>query len=63
MPCVEQAMIKLPKISIAAVNGMAVGGGVNMAFVWQDYVSLQQSSSSSNRARPKAETQNMERFF
>jgi len=29
-------MIKLPKLSISAVNGLAVGGGVNMALVWQD---------------------------
>ena len=35
---VAQAMIKLPKISIAAVNGMAIGGGVNLALVWQDFV-------------------------
>lgn len=32
-----RAMIKLPKISISAVNGLAVGGGVNLAFVWQDF--------------------------
>jgi enoyl-CoA hydratase/carnithine racemase len=31
-----RAMIKFPKLSIAAVNGIAVGGGVNMAFVWHD---------------------------
>lgn len=31
-------MIKLPKISIAAVNGLAFGGGVNLAFVMQDFV-------------------------
>ncbi|CAE7269741.1 echA12, partial [Symbiodinium pilosum] len=39
-----RAMIKLPKISIAAVNGMAVGGGVNMAFVWQDYAFVSQDA-------------------
>lgn len=33
-----RAMIKLPKLSIAAVNGITVGGGVNLAFVWQDFV-------------------------
>jgi len=32
-----RAMIKLSKISIAAVNGVTVGGGVNLAFVWQDF--------------------------
>jgi|EP00927_Polykrikos_kofoidii_P075332 2-(1,2-epoxy-1,2-dihydrophenyl)acetyl-CoA isomerase len=31
-----RAMIKFPKLSIAAVNGLAVGGGVNVAFVWHD---------------------------
>ena len=34
----SEAMIKLPKLSIAAVNGMAIGGGVNLALVWQDFV-------------------------
>ncbi|CAE8610258.1 unnamed protein product, partial [Polarella glacialis] len=32
-----RAMIKFPKISIAAVNGVTVGGGVNLAFIWQDF--------------------------
>eukprot|EP00413_Alexandrium_margalefii_P027873 CAMPEP_0204570372 /NCGR_PEP_ID=MMETSP0661-20131031/38278_1 /ASSEMBLY_ACC=CAM_ASM_000606 /TAXON_ID=109239 /ORGANISM="Alexandrium margalefi, Strain AMGDE01CS-322" /LENGTH=307 /DNA_ID=CAMNT_0051578553 /DNA_START=65 /DNA_END=986 /DNA_ORIENTATION=+ len=32
-----RAMIKFPKLSIAAVNGITVGGGVNLAFVWQDF--------------------------
>jgi len=34
---VTRAMVKMPKISIAAVNGLAIGGGVNMAFVWNDF--------------------------
>jgi len=29
-------MLKLPKISISAVNGLAVGGGVNVSIGWQD---------------------------
>mmetsp|Transcript_36557 Transcript_36557/g.49915 ORF Transcript_36557/g.49915 Transcript_36557/m.49915 type:complete len:168 (-) Transcript_36557:81-584(-) len=29
-------MIRFPKPSLAAVNGLTVGGGVNLAFVWQD---------------------------
>jgi len=29
-------MIKFPKISIAAVNGLSLGGGVNMALLWHD---------------------------
>lgn len=37
-----RAMIKLPKLSIAAVNGITVGGGVNLAFVWQDFVYIGQ---------------------
>eukprot|EP00933_Yihiella_yeosuensis_P028200 TRINITY_DN22015_c1_g1_i1.p1 TRINITY_DN22015_c1_g1~~TRINITY_DN22015_c1_g1_i1.p1 ORF type:complete len:285 (-),score=49.97 TRINITY_DN22015_c1_g1_i1:63-887(-) len=32
-----RAMIKFPKLSLAAVNGICVGGGVNLAFVWQDF--------------------------
>jgi len=31
-----RAMIKFPKPSLSAVNGVAIGGGVNLAFVWQD---------------------------
>merc|ERR1712113_741071 len=31
-------MIKLTKPSIGAINGMAVGGGANVAFTWQDQV-------------------------
>lgn len=37
MAAQTRAILKLPKISIAAVNGVTVGGGVNMAFVWQDF--------------------------
>jgi len=40
-----RAMIKLPKISIAAVNGMAIGGGVNVAFLWQDFVYVSQDAT------------------
>eukprot|EP00971_Amphidinium_carterae_P158478 3141808-Amphidinium_carterae.1 len=40
-----RAMLKLPKISIAAVNGMCVGGGVNMALVWQDFVYVAQGAT------------------
>ncbi|OLP86257.1 Enoyl-CoA delta isomerase 2, mitochondrial [Symbiodinium microadriaticum] len=39
-----RAMIKLPKLSIAAVNGMAIGGGVNLALVWQDFVYVSQDA-------------------
>lgn len=37
LAAVTRAMLKLPKISIAAVNGITVGGGVNLAFAWQDF--------------------------
>mmetsp|Transcript_113971 Transcript_113971/g.322656 ORF Transcript_113971/g.322656 Transcript_113971/m.322656 type:complete len:298 (-) Transcript_113971:95-988(-) len=30
-------MLRLPKLSVSAVNGVAIGGGVNMAFAWQDF--------------------------
>mmetsp|Transcript_34496 Transcript_34496/g.82755 ORF Transcript_34496/g.82755 Transcript_34496/m.82755 type:complete len:294 (-) Transcript_34496:82-963(-) len=33
-----RAMIKLPKISFSAINGVAVGGGVNLGLLWQDMV-------------------------
>jgi len=39
-----RAMVKFPKISIAAVNGICVGGGVNMALVWQDFVYVEKSA-------------------
>lgn len=35
MPLPEE-MIKLPKISISAINGTAIGGGVNLGLLWQD---------------------------
>ena len=32
----SEEMIKLPKISISAINGTAIGGGVNLGLLWQD---------------------------
>eukprot|EP00435_Cladocopium_sp_Y103_P074929 s689_g52.t1 len=31
-------MIKFPKISISAINGTTIGGGVNLGLLWQDLV-------------------------
>ncbi|CAK9085072.1 2-trans-enoyl-CoA isomerase) (pECI) [Durusdinium trenchii] len=31
-------MIKFPKISISAINGVTIGGGVNLGLLWQDLV-------------------------
>jgi hypothetical protein len=31
-----QEMIKFPKISISAINGTTIGGGINLGLLWQD---------------------------
>ncbi|CAJ1371543.1 unnamed protein product, partial [Effrenium voratum] len=41
-----RAMIKLPKISFSAINGVAVGGGVNLGLLWQDMVFASEAPGS-----------------
>jgi len=38
-------MIKFAKISISAVNGIAIGGGVNLAWIWQDFCYASQEAT------------------
>lgn len=40
-----QQMLGLGKLSISAVAGLAIGGGVNMALVWQDHAVAEEGAT------------------